>query len=61
VVAIWVRDDCVIDPAKHYVDTPKLGLIGRMHGRGWYARTTDRILMDRIALSDWEARKAPAK
>jgi flavin reductase (DIM6/NTAB) family NADH-FMN oxidoreductase RutF len=61
VVAIWVRDDCVIDPAKHYVDTPKLGLIGRMHGRGWYARTTDRLLMDRIALSDWEARKAPAK
>jgi flavin reductase (DIM6/NTAB) family NADH-FMN oxidoreductase RutF len=61
VVAIWVRDDCVLDAAKCYVDTPKLALIGRMHGRGWYARTTDRMLMDRIPLADWEAKKRAAE
>jgi flavin reductase (DIM6/NTAB) family NADH-FMN oxidoreductase RutF len=61
VVAIWVRDDCVLDAAKCYIDTPKLGLIGRMHGRGWYSRTTDRMLMDRIALADWQAKKNAAE
>lgn len=61
VLAIWVRDDCVLDAAKYYINTPKLDLIGRMHGRGWYARTTDLMEMDRIALGDWQARKAAAE
>jgi hypothetical protein len=52
-----VQDDCVMDPAKYYIDTPKLSLVGRMHGRGWYARTTDRIEIPRIDLDEWEARK----
>ncbi len=55
-VAIWVRDDCVLDAVKCYIDTPKLGLIGRMHGRGWYVRTTDLMEMDRLRLADWQAR-----
>jgi flavin reductase (DIM6/NTAB) family NADH-FMN oxidoreductase RutF len=41
VVAAHVRDEAVLDPAKCYIDTPKLNLIGRMHGRGWYTRMTD--------------------
>jgi len=57
VVAFYIQDDCVLDPAKLYVDTPKLNLIGRMHGRGWYARTTDRFLMERINLAEWQAKK----
>ena len=56
VVAQYVRDDCVLDAAKFYLDTPKLELIGRMHGRGWYAKTTDRIEIPRISVADWEAR-----
>jgi hypothetical protein len=32
-------------------------LIGRMHGRGWYARTSDLFLMDRLDLESWEANK----
>jgi flavin reductase (DIM6/NTAB) family NADH-FMN oxidoreductase RutF len=56
VVAMHIDDDCVLDAAKFYVDTPKLDLVGRMHGRGWYARTTDRIEIPRIPLADWEAR-----
>lgn len=58
VLAMHVRDDCVLDPARCYIDTPRLGLIGRMHGRGWYARTTDRIEIPRITVADWLAGKA---
>jgi len=61
VLAAHIADDCMLDVAKHYVDTPKLGLVGRMHGRGWYARTTDRVEVPRIALADWEARKKAAE
>ena len=58
VVAMHVRDDAVIDAAKHYIDTPKLKLIARMHGRGWYARTSDLFLMPRIPLEKWKEGEA---
>jgi flavin reductase (DIM6/NTAB) family NADH-FMN oxidoreductase RutF len=61
VVAVHINDDCVLDPVKCYVDTPKLGLVGRMHGRGWYTRTEDRFELPRIALADWEAKKKAAE
>lgn len=56
VLAMHVRDEAVIDPAKHHIDTPKLKLIGRMHGAGWYARTTDLFRMDRIPRENWKLR-----
>jgi flavin reductase (DIM6/NTAB) family NADH-FMN oxidoreductase RutF len=56
VLAMHVRDDLVIDPAKHYIDTPRLKLIGRMHGTGWYARTSDLFQMDRIPRGNWMLR-----
>ena len=40
-----------------YVRTEKMRQIGRMHGRGWYARTSDLFLMDRLDLESWEASK----
>jgi flavin reductase (DIM6/NTAB) family NADH-FMN oxidoreductase RutF len=58
VVAMHVRDDAVIDAAKHYIDTPKLKLIGRMHGSGWYARTSDLFEMPRIPLEKWQDKSA---
>jgi flavin reductase (DIM6/NTAB) family NADH-FMN oxidoreductase RutF len=58
VVAMHVRDDAVIDPAKYYIDTPKLKLIGRMHGAGWYARTSDLFEMPRISLQQWKEKSA---
>ena len=58
VVAFHVRDDCVLDKDRCYIDTPKLDLIGRMHGAGWYARTTDRFEMPRINVNEWALRKA---
>ena len=60
VVAIYVRDDCVLDAERCHIDTPKLDLIGRMHGGGWYSRVTDRFEMPRISVDEWAARKAKA-
>ena len=58
VVAIHIKDEFVLDAARCYVDTPKLDLIGRMHGGGWYSRTRDRFELPRIPVGDWTARKA---
>jgi flavin reductase (DIM6/NTAB) family NADH-FMN oxidoreductase RutF len=58
VLAMHIRDDAVIDPVKNYVDTPKLKLIGRMHGAGWYSRTSDLFEMPRLLLEKWR-NKAP--
>jgi flavin reductase (DIM6/NTAB) family NADH-FMN oxidoreductase RutF len=53
VLAMHVRDEFVLDAATHYIDTPNLKLLGRMHGRGWYARTSDLFEMPRIPVAEW--------
>ncbi|MGE0259981.1 MAG: flavin reductase family protein [Alphaproteobacteria bacterium] len=53
VIHIHIRDD-LVNPERHYVATDKMRLIGRMHGRGWYARTTDLFEMNRITLAEWK-------
>jgi len=60
VLAMHVRDDLVLDAASHYIDTPKLRLIGRMHGRGWYARTSDLFDMPRIPVAEWKMKAGAA-
>jgi flavin reductase (DIM6/NTAB) family NADH-FMN oxidoreductase RutF len=55
VLAIHVDDEYLLDPAQGYVDTPKLHLIARMHGRGWYARRPELFEMTRPT---WAARTA---
>ena len=56
VIHIHIRDD-LVDSERMYVRTEKMRLIGRMHGRGWYARTSDLFLMDRLDLESREANK----
>ena len=56
VVAMHIRDDAVLNRERCYIDTPKLHLIGRMHGGGSYLHTTDVFEMPRIKLEDWEIR-----
>jgi flavin reductase (DIM6/NTAB) family NADH-FMN oxidoreductase RutF len=56
VLAMHVRDEAVLDAKRCYIDTPKLDLIGRMHGGGWYARTTDLFEMPRIPVARWTRR-----
>jgi flavin reductase (DIM6/NTAB) family NADH-FMN oxidoreductase RutF len=54
ILAMHIQDDKLLDPAKLYVDTPNLKLIGRMHGTGWYARTSDLFEMPRIPVQSWK-------
>jgi flavin reductase (DIM6/NTAB) family NADH-FMN oxidoreductase RutF len=60
VLAIHVKDQYVLDADRAHIDTPALDLIGRMHGGGWYARTTDRFEIPRIPVDEWFAQKAKA-
>jgi flavin reductase (DIM6/NTAB) family NADH-FMN oxidoreductase RutF len=55
VLAIHVRDDAVIDPVACNIDVSKLDLIARMHGRGWYARTTALFQMPGQNFDEWRA------
>ncbi len=59
VLAMHIRKDAVMDAAKLHIDTPKLKLIGRMHGN-WYTRTSNLFQMDRISHPDWQAGKSNA-
>jgi flavin reductase (DIM6/NTAB) family NADH-FMN oxidoreductase RutF len=47
VLAMHIRDDCVLDAGRHYIDSAGLKLIGRMAAPDWYVRTTDRFAMPR--------------
>lgn len=48
VLAMEIRDDCVLDAARKHVDTPRLGLVGRTGGGGGYVRLTDRLEIPRL-------------
>ena len=52
VVFLHVRDE-YIDADSLRVRTEALGLIGRMHGGGWYARTTDLFDLPRKTYEQW--------
>jgi len=52
--AMHISEDPVLNCAKCYVDTPKLRRTGRMHGTGWYARTSDLFEMPRIPVQTWK-------
>lgn len=54
-------EDRFIDTDKLYVDTPALKLIGRMHGSGWYTRTSDLFEMPRPDYEAWIKENKPAK
>jgi len=60
VLAMHVHDEFVLDAANLYIDTPKLRLLGRMHGRGWYARTSDLFEMPRIPVKEWKMKTGVA-
>jgi len=53
VLCIHIKDTHVLDAARGHVDTPSLGLIGRMHGSGWYARSSDLFCLPRPSYTDW--------
>lgn len=59
VVAMYLRDDAILNPERFHVDTPGLQLLGRMHGAGWYARTSDLFQMPAPDAADDPAVRPP--
>ena len=55
VVHYHIHDE-LIDREKLYVNTEKMRLIGRMHGKGYYTRTRDVFLMERLTVDDVQER-----
>lgn len=53
IVQSFIADEMILDAERCYVDTPKLNLVGRMHGGGWYTRTSDLFELDRPQWADW--------
>jgi len=61
ILAIHIQDRFVSDPERFYLDTPAMDLVGRMHGAGWYARTTDLVKVDRIPSTNGPSRELAPK
>lgn len=47
ILVAHIADQFITDIEKLYLDTPAMKLIGRTHGTGWYARTSDQFKMER--------------
>ncbi len=54
ILAMHIDEADMENVERLYVDTPKLDLVGRMHGRGWYTRTRDRFEQPRIPVAEWK-------
>jgi len=61
VLGMHVHDQAMLDPARLYVDTAGLGLVGRMHGGTWYSLQTDLLELPRITEADYRGRGALAQ
>jgi flavin reductase (DIM6/NTAB) family NADH-FMN oxidoreductase RutF len=55
VLVAHITDQFVLDAERFHLDTLAMGLIGRMHGSGWYTRSTDLFQMDRPTYASWLA------
>jgi flavin reductase (DIM6/NTAB) family NADH-FMN oxidoreductase RutF len=51
-------DEQFYDATKRHVKTEEMQIIGRMHGRGGYTRTTDLFEMPRISYEAWQKQQA---
>ncbi|AUM75164.1 flavin reductase family protein [Paracoccus jeotgali] len=59
ILSIRIDDAFVLDAERGYVDTPAMQLIARMHGSGWYARSTALFQMTRPTFADWQSGAMP--
>ncbi|MBV9387453.1 MAG: flavin reductase family protein [Chroococcidiopsidaceae cyanobacterium CP_BM_ER_R8_30] len=55
VLHIQIKDEFV-DPVKLHIHTEQLRAVGRMHGGGWYVKTTDLFQLDRITYKEWQTK-----
>ncbi|MBE9603521.1 flavin reductase family protein [Acetobacteraceae bacterium H6797] len=57
IVAMHIKDECVLNPERCHVDTQKLGIIGRLGAGNVYLRTTEDVFhLDRISKNDWQTK-----
>lgn len=54
IVCAHIEDRFVQDKERCHIDTPALQTIGRMHGSGWYTRSSDLFQMDRPTWAQWQ-------
>lgn len=47
VLVAHVADAHIIDHDRLHIDTPSMRLVARMHGAGWYSRSTDLFQLER--------------
>jgi flavin reductase (DIM6/NTAB) family NADH-FMN oxidoreductase RutF len=52
IIMMHIDDNAMLDPARYYVDTPALKLVGRMHGGGWYTKTADQFEVKRMTVAE---------
>lgn len=57
VTMVHIRDEFVLDAERCYIDTPRLGLVARMHGSGGYLRSGDYFQIDRPTWKDYREGK----
>ena len=53
VIHLHVADE-YLDLATLHIHADKFGAVGRMHGGGWYARTSDLFELGRIGYKQWK-------
>jgi flavin reductase (DIM6/NTAB) family NADH-FMN oxidoreductase RutF len=58
IVRAHVDDAMILDKERCHIDTQALHLIARMHGSGWYARSSDLFQIDRPTWAAWQEKKA---
>src|SRR3546814_13050494 len=59
VLRFHIRDEFV-DGDRLHVDTAAMKLVARMHGRSWYARSSDLFELDRPVYAKWAASREGA-
>lgn len=47
VLVAHIADTFILDSERLYIDAPAMRLVARMHGAGWYTRSTDLFQLDR--------------
>lgn len=52
VLRFHIKDD-LVDTGRLHVDTLAMQLVARMHGAGWYTRSTDLFQLTRPVYADW--------
>jgi flavin reductase (DIM6/NTAB) family NADH-FMN oxidoreductase RutF len=60
IVRAHVDDAVILDKERCHIDTQALRLIARMHGSGWYARSTDLFQIDRPSWAAWQENNVKA-